>query len=74
MTYNWAQCQSVQKSGLILGKSVFIHDQLCVGLSQQYKDPRTNTPICVAQDEFGHLQLQNTNQNYTRNIVYQEVL
>ena len=72
MTYNRAQGQSLDHSGLLLPCSVFSHGQLYVGLSQT-GDPR-NVSVYADQIEFADLAhtLEN-NKCYTRNIVYNEI-
>lgn len=72
LTFNRAQGQSLERSGLYLPQSVFSHGHLYVGFSR-CGDP-DNVYVYADQAEFENLShLLDEDKVYTRNIVYKEV-
>jgi ATP-dependent DNA helicase PIF1 len=72
LTFNRAQGQSLQRSGLELPESVFSHGQLYVCFSRN-GDPN-QVFVHANQHEFMHLQNQLPQDHFfTRNVVYKEI-
>jgi ATP-dependent DNA helicase PIF1 len=72
LTFNRAQGQSLEQSGLELPESVFSHGQLYVGLSRNGDPDRVF--VHANQDEFINLQQQlPQQQTFTKNIVYKDI-
>ena len=74
LTFNRAQGQSLQRAGMFLTRSVFIHSLLYIGFSR-YGDPDTIF-IYADQNKFQHLVdagILDPNKTYTRNVVYPEI-
>ena len=73
LSFNRAQGQSLKKAGLYLPRSVFSHGHHYVGFSR-CGDP-DGVHVYEDQQEFENVRQHLTiEKNYTRNIVYKEII
>lgn len=74
MTINRSQSQTLQAVGIYLPKPVFAHGHLYVACSRVGKQNQLKVFVDHDKPHFDDESLNNDNDTYTENVVYQSVI